>query len=77
MTAQEVYATLSDVAKSQHQAAWQEIENHVRSLIPNNAKVFDAHHSIEHARKLYFAELVKGYPADLCKKNVMRAYNIA
>jgi hypothetical protein len=79
--AKAVFATLSAVAKSQHQAAWCRIESRVRELAskPINGKkpkVFEVHHAIEHARGLYFAELVKGMPSDSCERAVDRAYGL-
>lgn len=70
----EVFDSLSAIAKRQHQDAWTRIETHVRGLASKKTKVFEVHHSVEHARKLYQAELAKGLPSDLCERAVMAAY---
>ncbi len=73
--AKQVFASLSPVAKSQHQAAWNRVELFVRKLAAQpKAKVFEVHHAVEHARQLYQAEIAKGLPADLCERAVMAAY---
>lgn len=75
--AKEMYAAYSAEIQAQHNAAWARCEAHVRALVPKGAKVFEAHHAVEHARELYFAEFVKGLPSDLCARAVMRAYTVA
>jgi hypothetical protein len=72
--AQKHFASLSETARTEHKARWAEIENHVRGLAKKGAKVFEVAHAVEYARGLYFAEMLKGLPADLCYKTVMAAY---
>ena len=70
----EAFGKMTPAQQAQHKAAWQRIEDFVRSLAPKKAKVFEVHHSIEHARTLYLTELLKGLPSDLCERFVSRAY---
>lgn len=72
--AKKMYGEYHAEIQAQHNAAWARCEKHVLSLIPKGAKVFEAHHAVEHARELYFTEFNKGLPSDLCERAVMRAY---
>lgn len=74
--AQTLYSQYHKEIQGQHNRAWARCEAHVLSLIPKRAKVFEAHHAVEHARNLYQAEFVKGLLADLCERAVMRAYHV-
>ena len=69
-----VFDALPEHIRAQHQAAWSRCDAHIRSLVPKGAKVFEVHHAVEHGRRLYFAELAKGLPSDLCERAVMDAY---
>lgn len=76
-TAQRVYATLSDVAKAHHQAAWERIERHVMSIETRKAATdLETRYALQHARKLYQAEMAKGLPSITCENNVMQAYKV-
>jgi len=69
-------AALSETARKEHVNAWLRVHNHVTELAGKpGAKIFEVHHAVEHARKLYLAELAKGLPADLCEKHTLAAYS--
>jgi ferric-dicitrate binding protein FerR (iron transport regulator) len=68
---------MSCEARQEHQNAWRRIEARVRDLAATpKAKVFEVHHAVEHARRLYQSELAKGLPADLCERAVLSAYEV-
>lgn len=72
--AQAAFAKMSETQRAQLQDAWKRVETLVLSLVPAKAKQFEAQHAVEYARSLFFAEVIKGLPADLAERNVRTAY---
>lgn len=67
-------AKLSPETQTAHAEAWARCESFVRSLIKPGAKVFEAHHAIEHARGIYQAGLAQYHAPDHCERLVRAAY---
>jgi hypothetical protein len=72
--AQAVMASLKPETQAAHHAAWKRCEEYVLSLRRKGAKVFEVHHSIEHARRKYMALLAAYHAPDHCEREVRAMY---
>lgn len=70
-------AKMPPPVQQQYHTAWARVEQAVEQAVVSKRgkKVpgYEVHHSIEHARSLFFTEILKGLPPDECERNVLAA----
>lgn len=73
--AKAAFANLPTEKQAEHNANFTIIERGIQSLLPKGAKVFEAHHAIEHARSKYLSEMVHNSHSPWhCKRAVVAMY---
>jgi len=73
--AKEIFSRMPVAWQTDHNSAWKRIENLVTSLMPKKSKVFEVHHAIVHARRLYLVEVANGMCAFDAERRVRAAYS--
>lgn len=61
-----VLQSMGKASCDKYHEAWGRIEMAIRDTAPKGAKVFEVHHSVEHARLQFFADVVAGKPPAAC-----------
>jgi hypothetical protein len=77
MTAKDLFSLMSPAEKALYTDAWKRAEAFVISRQPKKAKSFEVHHAIEHAHKLFLADLTNGCTAAQCENTVQQAFSKA